>query len=269
MKLSFLFLAALPVCAVPLSAQLPSPTAQVEPEQWHGYTKVAVAVPDSVGFVILPKTPAEGRPWIWRTEFFGHEPQADIALLGKGYHVAYVDVQDLYGAPPALDRMDAFYNLLTSDRQLSKKVVLEGFSRGGLFAFNWAARHPDRVSCIYVDAPVCDFKSWPGGNGRSAGSTADWVKCKQAYNLSEDEAMSYSFNPVDNLKPLAAAHIPILSVCGDADDVVPLEENTALVEQRYKALGGEIKTIIKPGIGHHPHSLADPAPIVDFILSHR
>jgi pimeloyl-ACP methyl ester carboxylesterase len=73
---------------------------------------------------------------------------------------------------------------------------------------------------------------------------------------------------VDNLKPLAGAKIPILSVCGDADDVVPLEENTALVEKRYRQLGREIKTISKPGVGHHPHSLVDPSPIVDFILSH-
>ena len=27
--------------------------------------------------------------------------------------------------------------------------------------------------------------------------------------------------------------------------------------------------IIKPGAGHSPHSLADPAPIVDFILQHH
>ena len=40
------------------------------------------------------------------------------------------------------------------------------------------------------------------------------------------------------------------------------------VELRYKALGGEIVVIAKPGCDHHPHSLKDPAPIVDFILKH-
>ena len=72
---------------------------------------------------------AQGKPWIWRTEFFGHEPQADLALLAKGFHVAYIDVQNLYGAPIALDAMDAMYQHVTSKFKLSSKVVLEGFSR--------------------------------------------------------------------------------------------------------------------------------------------
>jgi hypothetical protein len=56
-------------------------------------------------------------------------------------------------------------------------------------------------------------------------------------------------------------------VVGDADEVVPVAENTAILEERYNKLGGKIRVIHKPGIGHHPHSLQDPAPIVDFILS--
>ena len=233
---------------------------------WQGFERLDFVVDGRNCLLVIPAAPAEGKPWIWRTEFFGHEPQADVALLGKGFHVAYMDVQNMYGAPVALDHMDKFYEELTKSRRLGSRAVLEGFSRGGLFAFNWAARHPDRVACLYVDAPVCDFKSWPGGKGASKGSPGDWEKCKEVYGLSEEQALAYKLNPVDNLKPLAEAKIPILSICGDADDTVPLKENTALVEERYKQLGGEIKVILKPGVGHHPHSLVDPAPIVDFIL---
>ena len=57
-------------------------------------------------------------------------------------------------------------------------------------------------------------------------------------------------------------------ICGGADEVVPVAENTAIIEKRYKALGGPIITIIKPRCGHHPHSLKDPTPIVEFILKH-
>ncbi len=42
-------------------------------------------------------------------------------------------------------------------------------------------------------------------------------------------------------------------------------ENINIVEERYKKLGGEIKIIAKPDNGHHPHSLKDPTPIVEFI----
>jgi len=75
-------------------------------------------------------------------------------------------------------------------------------------------------------------------------------------------------NPADNLAPLAKAKIAILSVVGDADQVVPLAENSAIVKQRYEALGGVMEMIVKPGVDHHPHSLKDPAPIVDFVLKH-
>ncbi|HZE99779.1 MAG TPA: alpha/beta hydrolase [Planctomycetota bacterium] len=215
-----------------------------------------------------PKEAAATRPWIWRTEFFGYEPQGDLALLAQGWHVAYMDLQNLYGAPVALDAMDKFHAQLRSEHQLSSKPVLEGFSRGGLFALNWASRNPTQVACLYLDAPVCDFKSWPGGKGKGKGSPGDWDRCRKVYDLTEEQALAYKFNPVDNLKPLADAKIPILAVCGDADDVVPLPENAGLVEQRYKELGGEMKLISKPGVGHHPHSLKDPAPIVEFILRH-
>jgi hypothetical protein len=55
----------------------------------------------------------------------------------------------------------------------------------------------------------------------------------------------------------------------DADDAVPMAENTLLVKARYEKLGGEIQVITKPGVGHHPNSLRPPTPIVDFILKHE
>lgn len=236
--------------------------------QWQGFEQLNFSVNGRNCLLVVPKVAADGKPWIWRTEFFGHQPQADVALVGKGFHVAYIDVQNMYGAPVGLDHMDKFYAHLTEQRGLSKKTVLEGFSRGGLFALNWAARNPEKVACIYNDAPVCDFKSWPGGKGKGKGSKGDWANVLKVYGLTEAQALEYKLNPVDNLAPLAKAKIPLLHVCGAADDVVPLDENTGLVETRYKAMGGEITVIAKPGIGHHPHSLEKPEPIVEFVLKH-
>jgi pimeloyl-ACP methyl ester carboxylesterase len=235
---------------------------------WNGFDRLDFSCGGRNCLLVMPKTPAPGAPWIWRTEFFGHEPQADVALLGKGFHAAYINVQNLYGAPVALDAMDAFYARVTKEYHLGSRVVLEGFSRGGLFAFNWAARNPAKVASLYVDAPVCDFKSWPAGKGHANGSPSDWERCKQVYGLSEAQALAYRLNPVDNLKPLAEAKIPILAVCGEADTVVPIDENIKIVERRYRQLGGEIEVIAKPGCEHHPHSLKDPTPIVNFVIRH-
>ena len=81
--------------------------------------------------------------------------------------------------------------------------------------------------------------------------------------------MAYDKNPLDNLKPLADAGIPILHLCGDADEVVPADENTMIVEKRYRELGGHIEVIYKPGAKHHPHCLENPQPIVDFVLKYN
>ena len=68
---------------------------------------------------------------------------------------------------------------------------------------------------------------------------------------------------------LACADVAIIHVVGDADDVVPVTENTGVVEQRYRALGGTIHVVRKPGVGHYPHGLDDPSPVVAFILRHE
>lgn len=75
-------------------------------------------------------------------------------------------------------------------------------------------------------------------------------------------------NPVDTLEPLAKAGVALIHVVGDADTAVPPSGNTDIVEFRYRKFGGEIKVIHKPGIGHNPHGLEDPTPVVDFIVSH-
>jgi pimeloyl-ACP methyl ester carboxylesterase len=89
------------------------------------------------------------------------------------------------------------------------------------------------------------------------------------YALDEAQALAWRGNPIDLLAPLARAHLPILHVVGDADDVVPVDENTAVLAARYQALGGHVEVLVKKGVGHHPHGLPDPAPIVDYILAHR
>ena len=236
--------------------------------EWNGFDRYDFEYDTRACIVVVPKETAPGKPWIWRARFFGHEPQTDLALLSKGFHLVYMDVVGLFGSPRAVVYWNTFYDYLTKEHHFAKKAALEGMSRGGLNIFNWAAANPEKVACIYADAPVCDFKSWPGGKGASQGSPDDWKVCLEAYGFTEEQALAYDKNPIDNLEPLAKAKIPLFHVCGGADESVPVAENTAIVEERYKALGGDITVVIKEGCGHHPHSLKDPAPIVDFILKH-
>lgn len=249
---------------VPLSAaELPG-----KKSAWQGFDRYDFEVDGRAGFVVVPKTTAPGKPWIWRTEFFGHEPQGDIALLGKGWHAAYYKVSDMYGAPQAIEWMRKFQDYVEQHFGLAKRAVLEGFSRGGLYAFNYAATYPDKVAQLYLDAPVLDIRSWPGGKGKGAGSKQCWEQALKIFNLTEETAKDFKGSPLDRIEPVAKAKIPILAICGEADRVVPFVENTAILEKRYRELGGEIEVILKPNCDHHPHSLPDPARIVEFILRH-
>ena len=255
--------------AIVLAAASPEAPFPGKKTAWHGFDRYGFAVDGRQCCVVVPKQAAKGKPWIWRARFFGHEPQTDVALLELGWHVVYCDVGNLFGSPKAVAHWDAFYAVLTEKHGFARKAALEGMSRGGLIVLNWAAANPGKVACIYVDAPVCDFKSWPAGKGAGKGAPRDWQQCIKAYAFKDEaEALAYGKNPIDSLAPLAKAKIPILSICGADDTVVPVAENTAIVETRYKALGGPIVTVIKPNNGHHPHSLKDPKPIVDFILKH-
>ncbi|MDF7806361.1 prolyl oligopeptidase family serine peptidase [Pontiellaceae bacterium B12219] len=217
--------------------------------------------------VTVPNVVAEGKPWVWRARFPGQVPDLDIALLSNGFHVAYVSVVGLFGSPEAVARFDAFYEFLTQTYGFDRRAALVGMSRGGLAVFNWARDNTDKVHCIYADAPVCDFKSWPGGFGTSDGNATQWAKCLTAYGFTEAEAFAYEGNPVDNMESLATAGIPLLHVVGDLDTTVPFSENTSVIETNYASLGGDMKVIHKPGVAHK-HEIDNPtSTIVNFILN--
>ncbi len=263
-----LMLAMLPGHADP--APQDPPTFPGAVSDYHGYLCHDFPVDGCDAKVVEPKQAAPGRPWIWRAMFWDAFPSADLALLAQGFHLAYIEVGNTFGCPDAMKHWDPFYALLTGTYGLSKYPALEGLSRGGLYIYRWAAVNPDKVGCLYGDAAVCDFKSWPGGKGKGPGSSGDWAELIKDYHFaSEAEALAFRGNPVDDsiLVPLAKAHIPIVHVIGDADTAVPLEENTSIVRVKYLKLGGPFFEIIKHGCDHHPHGLSDPTPVVDFIVA--
>jgi pimeloyl-ACP methyl ester carboxylesterase len=215
--------------------------------------------------LVAPDRPDPKRRWVWRAEFFGAYPAVDDALLDLGYHQATIRLSDRFGCPSAVADMETFRSWLTDTYQLSPRAALFGFSRGGLYACNYAARYPQHVAALYLDAPVMSLLSWPAGLGDGPGSPENWALCKACYGLSDETAARFRGNPLDQVDRLLAHRIPIVLVAGDQDEVVPLAENGALLIEAYRQGGGTIAVFIKPGCGHHPHSLEDPTPVVDFI----
>lgn len=218
--------------------------------------------------VIFPNETADHNFWIWRARFFGGEREVNKALLERGFHVAQVYVGGLYGNDEAVRVFDDFHAFVTKKYGLNQQVILEGASRGGLIIYNWGSRNPDKVACLFGDAPVCDIKSWPGGLYSGKGSPEEWRECLAAYGLDEQSVLTYEDIPVNNCLELARAGVPVMHIYGDADETVPHTENTDLVARKYARAGAEMVLIAKPGVGHHPHGLEDISPIVAFMLRH-
>ncbi|WP_254509097.1 alpha/beta fold hydrolase [Anatilimnocola floriformis] len=97
--------------------------------------------------VVTPKTPAAGKPWSWQGYYFDHEPQTEIELLKRGFHIGFVYCDA--GKP-----WDAWYKFLTETHGLSTKPAFVGMSRGGRNAYTWATANPEKVSCLYMDNPA-------------------------------------------------------------------------------------------------------------------
>lgn len=233
--------------------------------EWENHVKKNFLVNGRESFVVCPEKPLEGNPWIWRAEFFGAFAQADKALLEQGWHLAYHKVSDLYGCPSAIQWMHEFRETAVKELELSQKAVLFGFSRGGLYACNYALTYPAEVSALYLDAPVLNIRSWPGGKGTGCGAEREWQECLSCYGLTEKTAASFAENPLDRTEELAKTGIPVLLVAGGSDAVVPYSENGALFAERFRKAGGFLQEFVKPDCGHHPHSLEDPTPIVQFV----
>lgn len=131
--------------------------------------------------IVAPKKAASGNPWSWQGCYWNHEPQTEVELLKRGFHIAYISANATL--KPGKE-WEAWYAFLTEKHGLSKRPAFIGMSRGGEYSYTWAINHPDKVACIYADNP--------GGN--------------------RDILMK--------LGDLAANDVPLLHVCGSIDPLL-------------------------------------------------
>jgi len=85
------------------------------------------------------------------------------------------------------------------------------------------------------------------------------------FGLTSDTIKTFEGHPVENFERFFAHGIPLLLIAGDSDEIVPFELNAKKMMEYCHSHGITIKTYIKPGCAHHPHSLEDVAPIVKFV----
>lgn len=218
-------------------------------DQQYGHARTLFEVNDHKGFVLLPSKATAGgrRPWVWYAPTFinGYPNPSNEWLLRQlldlGWAICGVDVGESCGSPAGREVYSRFYDQLVKQYGLARKACLVPQSRGGLMLYNWAAENPRKVKCIAGIYPVCDLRSYPG-----------LAQAAPAYGMTEQELASHltENNPIDRLGPLAKAKVPIFHIHGDSDTVVPLDRNSLVVFDRYKALGGKMELVVVKGKGH-------------------
>ncbi len=230
-------------------------------EKWFGGIKHKFQFEGHDAFIVEPENPAEGLPWSWCLEW----PDAFVErctapeLLAKGFHHVNVNIHGTWASPEGMKVLEAFHAMLVK-LGFHRKAMLMGLSMGGLYSFRFAMENPDKVAVIYGDAPVCDLKEYP----------VDYRKTVyDAYGFkSADDPCIPALNPMEHLDRMVRAEIPVILVVGMADEVVIPALHSDHLEKRYRELGGEIKVLRRPYVGHHPHGYDDPSQVVDFILAH-
>ena len=215
--------------------------------EFNGYTAT----------IIVPEKP-NGK-WIWKTEFLYAFDQAERALLNDGYTRVYYGISDKYGSYNAVRLMRKFYQFIIKKFSLDEKCILFGFSRGGLYAFNFTLFYPECVEKVYLDAPVLDLKTWPPKG------SIEQEQMFNEYGLNEETLQTFTGNPIDNLKEFFSLSIPLLIIAGGSDEVVPFDRNAGKLITYCKDNNIEITSIIKEECKHHPHSLDNIQPIIEFI----
>lgn len=236
---------------------------------WHGFKKQSFELEGAPAFVVEPKVAASGKPWIWRTSFPDFHSEVDRELVRCGFHIGFLNVVRELGSDSSLDKMDQFYEQVRAQWQLARKPAIEPCSRGGLHAYRYAARHPDRVACILADTPVMDLKSWPIKWPSAKKQIQDAI---QFYGFeSVQELKDFKGNPIDVLEPIAKAKIPLRHVICLTDKVVPPEENSLEAKRRLVALGHDMDLeIVKESEQAHGHHFPYPNIFasVRFVMQH-
>lgn len=201
-------------------------------------------------FVLAPREAGQtptGKPWVWYAPTLGDrlpgkaESWMFDRLRAQGIAIAGIDVGESYGSPAGRAIYQKLYEAMTESRGYSKTPVLLARSRGGLMLYNWAAEHAGGVAGIAGIYPVCNLESYPG-----------LKRAAPAYEMTAEQlkAKLGEHNPIDRLAPLAKAKVPIFHIQGDSDRVVPHEKNTAIVAERYAAMGGQMTVQLIEGGGH-------------------
>lgn len=236
---------------------------EIKESLWNNFKRLDFEFEGRNAILICPDEAVEGNKWLYKTEYFGAFPNFEIEMVKKGYFLAHVQNTHRLCPEEDTDMRPRFCEFLKENFGLNEKCLPVGMSCGGMQAVYFAAKYPQYVAALYIDAPVLNLLSWPLGLGNCKGPSVD--EFNKYVGIPINEMLNYRNHPIDHKEELLKSGIPVFMISGDSDVIVPYEENGKMLTDYFRANGGNITEIIKPGCDHNPHGLDDLTPLLDFV----
>ncbi len=202
-----------------------------------------------------------------KTEYFGAFQNLQNELVKKGYTLIFIENRNRWGTPDEIEDQYEFIQYASKELNVSNKVVTIGMSCGGMMSIHLAAKHPDCIEGLYLDAPVLNYLSCPGRMGIAFDVTDGmWDEFERAWKMTKSDLLTFREHPFDKLDALVKNKIPVYMAYGDSDNTVPYSENGIMLEKAYINNGLEKYLFIdkKVGVDHHPHGPTNAEDVYKF-----
>lgn len=243
----------------------------MDSEKWYGFDKKEFEFEGRRAIIVFPKVKGDGN-WTLKTEYWGAFPETELALLELGFHAAYLENTSRFAPKEDYDAKHRFVEYISKEYGLKPKCVPIGMSCGGAHAMNFAGAYPEDIACMFLDAPVLNFLSFPGKLGNAACEHIWEDEFIKAYpDITRAKLFDFKNHPMNAIDNVIKHKIPIIMLYGTEDNTVIYNENGRILEDAYKRANAEglLKVIPRNFQGHHPHGLLNNTePITDFIIEH-
>ncbi|MBQ7352865.1 MAG: prolyl oligopeptidase family serine peptidase [Clostridia bacterium] len=204
---------------------------------------------------------------IFKTEYFGAFPNLQNEFVGRGYTLIFLENRNRWGTTSEIDDQIEFIDYAAIELGISNKVITIGMSCGGMMSILIAAKSPNHIHGLYIDAPVVSFLSCPARLGNAIDvHDGMWQEFENAWKMTKSDILTFKGHPFYMIDKLIENKIKIYMAYGDSDKTVPYEENGIAIERAYKENGIEHLLFLdkKVGVDHHPHGPTDIDSVINF-----
>jgi len=228
----------------------------IKSDSWGGGHRMIFDFNGRRGWIVEPAAPAAmraDRSWVWTMQWMGAFLDRTSApdLVRRGFCHVHLEAFDRRADADGLKALASFQDYLVKELGFAPKAKLIGMSWGGFFSVRYAATYPDKVECIYLDAPLLNFDGFAKSTTpeEAAKRIGPWAKSMPADGKwSADPRM-----PVNLAGAVAKAGIPVILLYGGADTTCVPSLNCEMFIPRFKEAGGKITVKKRALYGHHPH----------------